>query len=212
MSAYQPKNPLRKDSKLALEDLVLAIDAFAHGIKVDTAAKAIGTSRKTMRGLYLEFRSVLVDPVFARWHQINALVPSVTSADQLVLVKSALFDLMAECHANEACYRNLKAGRRQDQVCRSCPLRGKLTSPEAVEGAVSLVHIVRDFYRQLGIHQEPERDTVSLFRQRLIHTATIAAVQRNSRKRTNGQMLASEKGYLSFGEFRVVLLVSIANH
>lgn len=209
MSRYVPKNPLRKDAKLDVAALVQSVDAFSHGIGVNVAAKAIGTSRKTVRGLYLEFRGHLQEPEFARWHRVNLMFPAIPALEQQVLVKAALFDLLAECHAQEACYRNYQAGRRASPVCRSCPLHGKFRTQERLEEAISLVHTVRDFYRRLNIHQEAGADPVALFRLRLIHTVTIATVVAHSRRKPSGHMLAAPKDFLSFGTFRELLVAKL---
>ncbi|MTD94355.1 hypothetical protein GIW81_08410 [Hyphomicrobium sp. xq] len=201
----RPRNPLRRSAKLDLVRTIQAVDLFAQGIGVNIAAKATGTSRKTMRGLYIDFRDRLSDPVFARWHRANAALLNVTAAEEIALIKSAMLELLAQCHALDTCYRNYRAGRRSSPICRACPLHRKFTSPETDGEAAALINSLRAFYHALNIHAEEGRDPVSLLRARLIHMVTIAAVTQNSRRLAGGRLDPKQKTFLSFGTFREVL-------
>lgn len=206
MSQSPARNPLRKHAKLDLVQTVQAVDLFAQGVGVNIAAKAIDTTRKTMRGLYIDFRDRLSDPVFARWHRANAALVNVTGAEEIALIKSAMLELLAECHAHDTCYRNHRAGRRADPICRGCPLHGKFGSKERDREAADAINTLRGFYHGLNIYAEPDRDPVSLLRARLMHMVTIATVLQNSRRLERSRCDPTEKTFLSFGTFRAVLV------
>ncbi|GFO80788.1 MAG: hypothetical protein A49_04150 [Methyloceanibacter sp.] len=206
MSQSPARNPLRKHAKLDLVQTVQAIDLFGQGVGINIAAKAIDTTRKTMRGLYIDFRDRLSDPVFARWHRANAALVNVTGAEEIALIKSAMLELLAECHAHDTCYRNYRAGRRVDPICRACPLHGKFGSKERDREAAGAINTLRGFYHALNIYTEPDRDPVSLLRARLIHMVTIATVLQNSRRLERSRCDPTQKTFLSFGTFRAVLV------
>ncbi|MDI4665381.1 hypothetical protein K9U40_13735 [Xanthobacter autotrophicus] len=206
MSPRGPANPLRRHAKLGLAETVQVVDLFAHGVGVNTAACAIGISRKTMRGLYLDLRDRLADPLFVRWHRANAALVSLAGAEEIALVKAALFELLAECHAQDTCYRNFRAGRRASPICRACPLHGKFGTPEKDALAAEAVNSLRAFYHGLNIYAEDGIAPVVLFRRRLIHMATVATLMQNSRKLSAIRMDPGEKTFLSFGTFREILI------
>ncbi|ODA66589.1 hypothetical protein A7A08_02356 [Methyloligella halotolerans] len=212
MNEPPARNPLRKHAKLDLVQTVQAVDLFGQGVGVNTAANAIGTTRKTMRGLYIDFRDRLSDPVFARWHRANAALVHVTGAEEVALIKGAVLDLLAECHAQNTCYRNYRAGRRADPICRGCPLYGQFGSRERDQEAAAAINSLRSFYHALNIYAEPERDPVSLLRARLTHMVTIATVLQNSRRLERGRCDPKEKTFLSFGTFRAILVEHLLDH
>lgn len=212
MNARSPANPLRRHAKLGLAETVQVVDLFAHGIGVNTASRLIGTSRKTMRGLYLDLRDRLADPLFARWHRANAALVSLTGTGEIALVKAVMMELLAECHAHDICYRNYRAGRRASTICRACPLHGKFGTPEKDSSAAEAVNSLRAFYHGLDIYGEDGIDPVVLFRRRLIHMATIATVLQNSRRVSTLRMGPKEKTFLSFGTFREMLIGHMLEH
>lgn len=212
MSPRAPGNPLRRHARLGLVETVQTVDLFAHGVGINTAARLIGTSRKTMRGLYLDLRDRLADPLFARWHHANAAFVALTGAEEIALIKAAMLELLAECHAFETCYRNYRAGRRASAICRACPLHGKFGTPAKDCAAAAAVNSLRAFYHGLNIYAEDGIDPVVLFRRRLIHMATIATVVQNSRKLSALRMNPNEKTFLSFGTFRELLIRHMLEH
>jgi len=206
MSGYAPRNPLRKFAKTDLPTMVRGVDLFAHGVSLETASKALKLSRKSARGLYIELRDRLAEPVFARWHRANVLLPAIASPEQNILLKSAFMDILAECHSNLICYRNYRAGRRASPLCRNCPLHGKFTGQAIATEAAQAMHQLRGFYHRIGIHAETGRDPVALFRLRFIHLVSIATVVQNSRRLSASRLDPNEKTFLSFGTFREVMI------
>lgn len=209
MTTRPARNPLRPHAKLTLIETVQAVDLFAYGVGINTAARLTTKSRKTMRALYLDFRDRLSDPLFARWHRANAMLINVTGAEEIALIKATMLDMLAECHDQDTCYRNFRAGRRKTSICRSCPLHGKFSSVERDEEAAALINALRGFYHDLNIYAEDGRDPVVLLRLRLIHMVTIAAILQNSRLMSRNRLDPKDKGFLSFGTFREVMITHL---
>lgn len=205
MSRQRPHNPLRKHAKLSMTQTVQAIDLFAHGVGVNSAARLLGLSRKTVRSYYLDFRDRLSAPEFSRWHRANAALLQVTGVEEIALIKAAMLELLAACHEQDTCYRNYRAGRRASPICKNCPLHGKFTVPERDSEAAAAMNDLRAFYHTLDIYAEDGRDPVSLLRARLIHMVTIATLMQNSRMLAGGRLDPTQRTFLSFGTFREIL-------
>mgnify|MGYP001247256031 CR=1 FL=1 len=212
MSDHPPRNPLRKHAKLSMVQTVQAIDLFAHGVDINIAARLLKVSRKTLRAYYLDFRDRLSAPEFSRWHRANAALVQITNAEEIALIKAAMLELLAECHAQDTCYRNYRAGRRASPICKSCPLHGKFTGPEQDSEAAAQMNHLRAFYHALNIYAEEDRDPVSLLRARLIHMVTLATVAQHSRRLVSGQFDPRQKTFLSFGTFREALVRHLLEH
>lgn len=183
---------------------------FCHGASVDAVAKTVGVSRKTVRELYIAMRAQLPGPRFARWHRANRALLNVASENTDLLIRATFFDVLAECGLNTTCQRNFEAGNRKVRLCRSCTLPGKFTASERVEEALALIDAVRAFYRRVGIHGEAEKDVVSLFRQRLIHTVVVTTAMANGRKLKSGLLDPAHRTELSFGSLLKTLLEYLA--
>lgn len=197
--AYRFESQFSRNPKIDDAVIIRLAHAFCHGLSIRAAANATGVTPKTARKYYIELRERLRKPRFRKWHRINITLPNVPSPEADWIVKAAFFDVLGECYANKTCYRNFKAGNRKNRICRRCPVPAKFTGGSQAIEAVGLIDAVRRFYETIGIRSEADRDQVSLFRIRLIHTLTITTVRENSATLDSGLMDPLEKTFLSFG-------------
>lgn len=69
-----------------------------------------------------------------------------------------------------------------------------------------MIDTVHRFYETLGIRGEKDIPPVILFRERLIHTTVVAAVQHHSGKLANGLLDPNDGGFLDVGKLYLLLL------
>jgi hypothetical protein len=204
-----PAGRLRKGSKLDDATQLAIVLAFANARSVERCAARVGVTRKRVRDIYIELRDRLTGARFARWHRANVILPGVPDPLALIAMKSAFFDTLADCHANERCYKNFAAGNRKARLCRACPLPARFSNPAAVREALAAVDAVRGFYRTLKIYGERGADPVLLFRRRLIHTAVAAAAVQNTRVLASGLPDREDDGFLSVRTLFETLVVDL---
>lgn len=204
-----PEIRLRKGSKLDNATLAAIALAFCHSLSIDACAARTGVSRKRVRDIYIELRDRLAEPRFARWHRANAILPRIPDSGTLVLVKSAFFDVLAECHGNERCFKNFEAENRKTRICRACPLRSHMSGPLMAKEAVAAIDAVRALYRSLGLYGERDADPVRLFRKKFIHMAACASVSVNTRRLRNGLPNFEDRSELSLRSLFETLIVDM---
>ncbi len=178
---------------------------FCHGASVDAVAKTVGVSRKTVRDLYIALRAKLTAPRFSRWHRANRALLNVASEEADLLIRATFFDVLAECGLNVTCQRNFDAGNRKTRLCRNCPLPGKFTAVDHVAEVLALIDAVRAFYHRVGIHGETDKDLVSLYRQRLVHTVVVTTAIAHGRRLKSGLLDPRHRTELSFGTLLLML-------
>ena len=201
-AGYQPRNTLRKHSKISDAKLVGLVDLFCHGVGVNASARATVLAQKTVREIFKDLRARVTTPEFAIWHRANVLLPNVSSTEQQALIKTAYFNCLSSCYANERCFDNFRSGGRKRRMCRACPIASKFTSNQACADAIDAVDAVRTFYRNLNIRRERDVDPVVLFRIRFIHTVVIVTVWKNTRKLPGGLLDITDSRQLSFASLR----------
>ncbi len=184
--AAPPRHRLRKGSKLDDATLAAIVLAFCYSLPVDSCAAKVGASRKRVREIYLAIRDRLTAARFARWHRANALLPRIADPEKLILVKSAFFDVLERCYANESCFKNFAAGNRKTRICQSCPVPAKMTGRRSAMEAVGAIDATRSLYRAIKIHGEGGIDPVRLFRRRFVHMAVVACAAQHTRTVANG--------------------------
>lgn len=210
-----PANQFRRAAKIDETVLLRLAFCFCQGISVAAAARSVGLSAKSVRSLYLDFRQRLTKPKFNRWHAAYQRLPGAVSLDQEVLVRVAFIDVLADCYLNTTCHRNFSLGNRKTRLCRACLLPKRFASPDRVDEALAVIDSVHAFYGTLGIKGESSRDPVSLFRLRLIHTATIATARTESGPlhigATPGEMDPSNAPFRSVWRLLDILLTDLAD-
>lgn len=203
-------NQFSRSAKIDESQIIRLVYYFCNGLPVAAAARGAAVTVKTAREHYIALRGRLTDPKFGRWHGAHVQATNLDPEIMAELVKPAFFDVLAQCHANEKCAQNYRLGYRKQRLCRVCPLDGKFTSGERLAEALMLIDTVRAFYETLGIRGEKARDPVSLFRERMIHTVTIATALANSKTRGDGLKNPVQKDFLSLGTLLDMLLEDLA--
>jgi hypothetical protein len=181
---------------------------FCQGISPDITARSAKLSAKTVRSLYLALRQRLLKPAFNRWHGAYRKFITLPSRKHEAALLSAYFTTLAQCSGNQTCARNWRLGNRKRRQCRECPLAG-LYSDERRAEAYTVIDTVQDFYARLGIRGEKGEDPAQLFRERLIHTTTIATVHNHSRKLPNGFFDPNEGSFLCGGTLLETILADL---
>lgn len=199
-----PRNRLRPGAKYDEAAFVRMAYCFCNGVPVAIAARSVGLSQKTVRGVYLDLRARLLDPAFNRWHGTNRRFPNLPGPEYEVMLRAGYFDRLARCALDETCARNWRLGNRKRRQCRSCPLAETFSDERRAE-AYTVIDAVHLFYEQLGIRGETAASPVLLFRERLIHTTVIATVQNQSRKLPTGLLDMNDKSFLSVSSLLKVL-------
>lgn len=208
--AYKRQSGFGKGAKIDDSQIIALVWYFCQGLPVSAIASVTGISVKTVRLHYLALRDRLQGKAFARWHEINREILTLPDPKIQSLVKATFFDVMEQCYADKNCYRNYHYGKRKNRLCKSCPLIGKFTSHAHIDEALTLIDLVRNFYAQLDIRNETDKDPVHLFRLRLIHTVTVLTARNNSRKQKNGHYDPLEKTHKSLGTLLDILLEDLA--
>ncbi|MFC3229153.1 hypothetical protein ACFOGJ_18045 [Marinibaculum pumilum] len=206
---YEQRNTFRRHAKLSEEETIRLIYCFAAGISVAAAASSSGHSAKTVRGYYISLRSLLVLPAFNRWHGLKSTLVKVVDPQTEAIMKASFLDVLADCYFNRACYRNYTLGNRKTRLCRSCPMPARFKTRASADDAVAMIDEVHALYRRLGIYGEKQADALALFRERLIHTSTVAAVRAASRSLPNGLPDPSDNGEHSIGTLIDRLLTAV---
>lgn len=210
--SYEQRNPVRKYAKLSEGATIRLIYSFCAGVSIEAAAKSQGISAKTVRGHYIALRGLLTQPAFNRWHGLKRTLLDVADPEIEALIKASFLDVLAECYFNAACHRNYHLGNRKVRQCRACPIPAKFARGESAEAARALVDEVSAFYARLGIRGEKKSDPLRLFRERLIHTATVTTACARSRRLANGLPDPSDTHDLAIGNLIDRLLIaSMAN-
>ncbi|MEM9054520.1 MAG: hypothetical protein AAGB16_04265, partial [Pseudomonadota bacterium] len=99
-------NPLHRHSKLELATLMVIIRCFAYGLSLSRAADASGLTVKSVRDLYLQLRVRLQAASFAKWHRANRKLLFLSDPDIEEAIREDFFGALANCAANENCFRN----------------------------------------------------------------------------------------------------------
>jgi hypothetical protein len=207
-AARAPGNRLRRAAKVGEPELVLIVRNFSLGLSVAGTAKRSGLSDKSVRAILLELRARLDAPRYNRWHHGGRRLLTIPDEAIEEAVRDAFFDTLAQCYFNATCYRNYRAGNRKTRLCRTCPLKTAV-SGENLDDCLALADTVRAFYARLGIAAERGGDRVTLFRLRLLHTATVTAVLEHTRRRRGGMPDLTSDAYLSFRSLFETLLADL---
>lgn len=199
--------PLQSGGKLSSAQILRLSYAFASAVPIKRAAASQDVSQKTARQFYFLCRDHLKAPAFRRWHSLSLINPNLPG-DVLsqATPKVAFFDVMAECHDNETCYRNFRLGNRKSRFCRACPLESKFTGPLAKTDAIHVIDAVHELYRHLGLRREVGTDPVANFRDRLLHTTVIKELHHRSATRADGTLDPADMSYEGAGTFALLLM------
>lgn len=203
---YAPRHALRLHSKVDDPSLVIVVRGFCLGLSVATTARQSGVGEKTTRGLYQSLRARLTKPAFNKWHHGGNRLVRVSSTEIEDAVRDAFFDTLSQCHGNRTCRRNWTAGNRKTRLCRACPIPDRLRDEANVPLALETVDTVHAFYDRLGIKGERGVDRVTLFKLRLLHTATIITMSEGTPWKSGRMDLA----YRDFTSFRTLFETMIA--
>jgi hypothetical protein len=182
---------------------------FCQGIGTGLAARSTGLSVKTVRSLYIALRQRLLKPAFNRWHGTNRKFIALSDPTHERALHTGYFEALAQCAGHRTCVRNWRLGNRKCRQCRQCPL-GPLFSVARRAEAYTVIDTVHDFYERLSIRGEKGADFVTLFRERLIHTTTIATVHNRSRMLESGFFDPDERSFLCGGTLLDALLIDLA--
>lgn len=204
-----PTPSIRRHGKVDAPTLLRLVGSFCLGRSVRNAARTAGLTERSTRAIYLELRGRLLKPQFNKWHRAHQRLARVQSPDVEDAMRDAFFDSLSQCFENAACYRNFTAGNRKTRLCRSCPLPGRLSGADKVQDALALVDAVRELYRHLGITAEHGVDRVTLFRARLIHTATLMSVAEDTRRTAAGKFDPKHRSFLSYRTLFDALLADL---
>lgn len=204
-----PKAALRRHAKADLVTRLIVVRGFCLGLSVKGAAKASSLSEKSVREMYLDLRQRLLKPLFNKWHHAFQHLVRVQSEDIEEAIRDAFYDTLSQCYFDPSCYRNFAAGNRKVRLCRSCPLPGRLSSEARVAEALSLIDAVRSLYQRLGITAEHGIDRVTLFKLRLIHTATLIVVATETRRLPSGAYDPEHRAFRSYRTLFDALLADL---
>jgi len=205
------ETPLQFGGKLSTAQIMRLSYAFAAAVPIKRAAASQDVSQKTARQFYFLCRDHLKAPAFRRWHSLSLINPNLPNdVFSQATPKVAFFDVMAECHGNETCYRNFRLGNRKSRFCRACPLEGKFTGPLAKTDAIHVIDAVHEVYQHLGLRREVGADPVANFRDRLLHTIVIKELQDKSVKRADGTLDPADMSYEGAGTFVLLLMDALA--
>lgn len=183
---YESQNQFRHGSKIDEGEFIQLVYGFASGISVKAISGSIGVSAKTVRAEYLYLRGLLKRPEFNRWHGSKRALLNIADPETEVLIKTTFIDVLAECYFNTTCHRNYRLGNRKALRCRTCPVSDKVSSSEYADEVVEIIHMIAAFYARISIRGELDQDQLSLFRERLIHAATVETARDQSKKLPNG--------------------------
>ena len=171
-------NPLQRHGKTDLATSVMVIRCFAYGLSVKLTAQKTGLTQKSVRAHFLELRTRLGNPQFAKWHGANTKFLRAPSDNVEDAIRAGYFDQMARCYFNTVCYRNYADGKRRKRLCRKCPLRDRFQSDETLIEALAFIDAIRAFYKHIGIGSETG-EKAAIFKARAIHYSNASHSQPN---------------------------------
>ncbi|WMS43114.1 hypothetical protein RDV64_01535 [Acuticoccus sp. MNP-M23] len=148
------------------------VRGFAYGEPMTGLAKEAGVSRKSVISITLALRPRLLAPPFFRWHSPGDLF-STHRLNYEEVVTRAVYGVISLCYENKRCRSNFVQGRRQDRICRGCPITAIFEDEEALRHAVDFNDTIADFYRRLGIGGERGEDRTLIMKQRWSHTMIV---------------------------------------
>jgi hypothetical protein len=201
-------NRYKPSAKFDEATLAQLVYCFCQGIGIGVAARSTGLSMKTVRGVYLALRKRLLKPAFNRWHGAYRRFLSLPHPEQEDALRAVYLATLAECAGDRHCARNWRLGNRERRECRECPL-ARFSSQERRAEAYTIIDTVHDFYERLGIRGEKGEEPLTLFRERLIHTTTVATLQNHSRKLPSGFFDPEERLFLCGGSLLAALLADL---
>lgn len=200
------RNRYRLHAKCSELQFLRVVASFVDRQPVDVAVSRSGLSRKTVRGMYLDFRDRLTKADFNRWHPLFQSLPT-QALDDVAAYGFGAIAVMHECAANPTCRRNYLLGNRKQRECRNCPLDKWFAEPMAQETR-ELVDQVWAFYRYLGISEGRDR-SLQTFARQLIHLEILNLAATHSRRYPDGQFIIKDDHYLSCGTLMSFLLYDI---
>ena len=200
------KNAYRHHAKCTERQFLWVVVSFVDRQPVDVAMSKSGLSRKTVRGMYLDFRDRLTKEDFSRWNPLFASFPTETLED-VAAYGFGVMAVMHRCATNATCRRNYLLGNRKQRECRNCPLDKWFNKPMALETR-ELVDQVWAFYRHLGISEGRDRSLKTFVRQ-MVHLEALNLAAAHSRRHPDGRFITNDDHYLSCGTLMGFLMYDI---
>ena len=208
--SYVRASVFRRHPKMDDATLIRLVYFFCNGIGVKALAAALRLSRKSVRAHYLDLRSRLRKPKFARWHALHTALPRIGDPQRERLVKGGLIEAMAAC-STSGCAENHASGNRANRLCRSCPLSHAFPTARGLADALGAVDAVTALYRRLGIREDCDGGRMDQFLERLIHASTLASVRANSRRLPSGLLDPKDSAHLGVGTLLAMLMDDLAD-
>jgi hypothetical protein len=202
---YTRVSVFRRHLKLDDETLIRLVYFFCNGIGIDSAARRLGLSRKTVRGHYFDLRRRLVKPKFRRWHRVYSALGVVADQAKVYRIKGGVIESLAVCYYSD-CHTNYVSGNRKSRMCRSCPLPCTFTKLDIATEAIGVVDAIQSLYKRHDIRGDVRPDKVSVFFERFVHVGVLAGVRRKSKSLSNGMLDPKDTDFEGAGTLMLMLL------
>lgn len=192
---FHSEKPIKPRSKIHFHELPRLCLAFCWPISVPEVAKTYGYSVATARNVYFDFRELLLEPRYRKWHSFALQSAYQTDAIWETVIEELVWSSYAKCYENQECQRNFKYGKRAERECSTCPILANtqfadVLGPDFRQGWLRMVDRTRVFYLDtLRIRKEfgygPD-----VFKRRVYHQQIINTARYNSRVKAEDGELA----------------------